>query len=89
MQLDNEYQGIPADWQGNITAFPTVQTTVQVFYGQQDVSASCSYSTNKSSGITGRWDNMRRTYTVTGLSTDTGWVDITANYLGIFNPVTV
>lgn len=85
MQLDNEYQGIPADWQGNITAFPTVQTTVQVFYGQQDVSASCSYSTNKSSGITGRWDNMRRTYTVTGLSADTGWVDITANYLGIFN----
>lgn len=85
MQLDNEYQGIPADWQGNITAFPTVQTTAQVFYGQQDVSASCSYSTNKSSGITGRWDNMRRTYTVTGLSTDTGWVDITANYLGIFN----
>lgn len=85
MQLDNEYQGIPSDWQGNITSFPTVQTTVQVFYGQQDVSASCSYSTNKSSGITGRWDNTRRTYTVTGLSTDTGWVDITANYLGIFN----
>lgn len=85
MQLDNEYQGIPADWQGNIASFPTVQTTVQVFYGQQDVSASCSYSTNKSSGITGRWDNMRRTYTVTGLSTDTGWVDITSNYLGIFN----
>lgn len=85
MQLDNEYQGIPTDWQGNIASFPTVQTTVQVFYGQQDVSASCSYSTNKSSGITGRWDNMRRTYTVTGLSTDTGWVDITANYLGIFN----
>lgn len=85
MQLDNEYQGIPADWQGNITAFPTVQTTAQVFYGQQDVSASCSYSTNKSSGITGRWDNTRRTYTVTGLSADTGWVDITANYLGIFN----
>ena len=85
MQLDNEYQGIPADWQGNITSFPTVQTTVQVFYGQQDVSASCSYSTNKSSGITGMWDNTRRTYTVTGLSTETGWVDITANYLGIFN----
>lgn len=85
MQLDNEYQGIPSDWKGNITSFPTVQTTVQVFYGQQDVSASCSYSTNKSSGITGRWDNTRRTYTVTGLSADTGWVDITANYLGIFN----
>ena len=85
MQLDNEYQGIPADWQGNITSFPTVQTTVQVFYGQQDISASCSYSANKSSGIAGRWDSTSRTYTVTGLSTDTGWVDITADYLGIFN----
>lgn len=85
MQLDNEYQGIPADWQGNITAFPTVQTTAQVFYGQQDVSVSCSYSTNKSSGITGSWNNYLRTYTVTALSTDTGWIDITANYLGIFD----
>lgn len=85
MQLDNEYQGIPADWQGNITAFPTVQTTAQVFYGQQDISASCSYSTNKSSGITGSWNNYLRTYTVTALSTDTGWIDITANYLGIFD----
>lgn len=85
MQLDNEYQGIPADWQGNITSFPTVQTTVQVYYGQQDVSAGCSYSTNKSSGVTGRWDNTSRTYTVTALSSDTGWVDITANYLGLFN----
>lgn len=84
MQLDNEYQGIPADWKGNITSFPTVQTTVQVFYGQQDVSANCSYSTNKSSGITGSWNNYLRTYTVTALSADTGWVDITANYLGIF-----
>lgn len=85
MQLDNEYQGIPSDWQGNITSFPTVQTTAQVFYGQQDVSASCSYSTNKSSGITGSWNNYLRTYTVTALSTDTGWIDITANYLGIFD----
>lgn len=46
MQLDNEYQGIPTDWQGNITSFPNVQTTVQVFYGHQDVSASCTYSIN-------------------------------------------
>lgn len=85
MQLDNEYQGIPTDWQGNITSFPNVQTTVQVFYGHQDVSASCTYSINKSSGITGSWNNYLRTYIVTALSTDTGWVDITANYMGIFD----
>lgn len=33
--------------------------------------------------MSGTWDNTRRVYTVTGLSADTGWVDITASYLGI------
>lgn len=83
--LDNEYQGISADHEGNISTFPVVQTGVQVFYGSTDVSASCSYSIAKSGSVTGSWDNTLRTYTVTGLSADTGWVDITANYLGLFS----
>ncbi len=82
--LDNEYQGIPADHEGNISTFPVVQTGVQVFYGSTDVSASCSYSIAKSGSVTGSWDNTLRTYTVTGLSADTGWVDITATYLSLF-----
>ncbi|HIY01871.1 MAG TPA: hypothetical protein IAA26_08525 [Candidatus Blautia faecipullorum] len=85
MILDNEYQGIPADHEGNISTFPVVQTGVQVFYGSTDVSASCSYSIAKSGSVTGSWDNTLRTYTVTGLSADTGWVDITASYLGLFS----
>lgn len=84
ISLDNEYQGIPADYNGNISQFPSVKTHVTVFYGHDDVSASCTYSVQKSSSITGSWDNARREYIVTGLSADTGWVDITANYLGIF-----
>lgn len=84
ISLDNEYQGIPADYNGNISQFPSVKTHVTVFYGHDDVSASCTYSVQKSSSITGSWDNTRREYIVTGLSADTGWVDITANYLGIF-----
>lgn len=82
--LDNEYQGIPADYQGNITSFPTVKTFVQVLYGHTDVSVDCSYSVAKSAGVTGTWDGTMRTYTVTGLTTDTGWVDITASYLSLF-----
>lgn len=82
--LDNEYQGIPADYQGNISEFPTVQTGVQVLYGHEDVSVNCIYAITKSSSITGNWNNTTRIYTVTGLSEDTGWVDITANYLDIF-----
>lgn len=82
--LGNEYQGIYADSDGNIGNFPTVQTAVQVLYGSTDVSVDCTYSIAKSSGITGSWNGGSRTYTVTGLSTDAGWVDITANYLNLF-----
>ena len=82
--LDNEYQGIPADYQGNISEFPTVQTGVQVLYGHEDVSVNCIYAITKSSSVTGNWNNTTRIYTVTGLSEDTGWVDITASYLDIF-----
>ena len=82
--LDNEYQGIYADSDGNIGTFPTVQTTVQVLYGHTDVSVDCTYSIAKSSGVTGSWNSGSRTYTVTGLSTDAGWVDITASYLTLF-----
>ena len=82
--LDNEYQGIYADSDGNIGTFPTVQTTVQVLYGHTDVSVDCTYSIEKSSGVTGSWNSGSRTYTVTGLSTDAGWVDITASYLTLF-----
>lgn len=84
MILDNEYQGIPADYEGNISSFPTAKTGVQVLYGHTDVSANCSYSTTKSDSITGNWNNTLRVYTVTGLSADAGWVDITASYLTLF-----
>lgn len=85
MSLDNEFQGIPADYSGNIVSpFPVVKTHATVFYGHDDVSTSCTYSVQKSSSITGLWDNTRREYTVTGLSDDTGWVDIAASYMNLF-----
>ena len=84
ISLDNDYQGIPADYNGNIADFPTVKTHVTVFYGHDDVSASCTYSVQKSSSVAGSWDNAQREYTVTGLSDDTGWVDIIANYMQLF-----
>ena len=82
--LDNEYQGIYADSDGNIGTFPVVETAVQVLYGHTDVSVDCTYSIAKSSGVTGSWNGGSRTYAVTGLSTDAGWVDITASYLTLF-----
>ncbi len=82
--LDNEYQGIPTDSNGNYDSPLSVKTTVQTFYGHQDVSSACHYATSKTDGVTGSWSNTTRTYAITELSTDVGWVDITASYLGQF-----
>lgn len=81
MSLSNDYQGIPTDYQGNYgSAFPTVVTTATVLYGTEDVSNYCSYSSSPSSGVTGSWNGISKTYVVTALTTDNGYVDISATY---------
>jgi hypothetical protein len=80
-QLSNDMQTITSDADGNIPVFPTVATTAQVMYGNDDITANCTYNISKSSNVTGSWDVDTHTYTVTGLSVDNGWVDIKATYL--------
>ena len=84
INLDKDYQAITTDYKGEYTAFPECHTTAQVLWGHTDISNDCSYSIQKSSGIVGSWDNTTHTYTVTALITDTGWIDITANYLDTY-----
>ena len=82
MQLTNDYQSITTDSDGNIPGtFPTVTTTAQVMYGNDNVTEDCTYNISKSSNVTGSWNSSTYTYTVTGLSADDGWVDIKATYL--------
>ena len=81
MQLDNDYQGIPVDSNGNYTKFPECTTTATVMYGTQDITNNCTYTITKSQNIQGNWNKERKTYTVTGLTADSGWVNIKAAYL--------
>lgn len=81
MQLDNDYQGIPVDSDGNYTEFPECTTTATVMYGTQDITDNCTYTITTSQNIQGSWDKESKTYTVTGLTADSGWVDIRAVYL--------
>lgn len=81
MQLDNDYQGIPVDSDGNYTEFPECATTATVMYGTQDITDNCTYTITKSQNIQGNWNKERKTYTVTGLTADSGWVNIKAAYL--------
>lgn len=85
INLDNDYQAIATDYKGEYTSFPECYTTAQVLYGHTDISNDCTYNVQKSSGVVGSWNNSTHTYTVTALTTDVGWVDITANYLNTYS----
>lgn len=73
--LSNEYQGIPTDKDGKYTSFPSCSTTVKVLYGTEDVTKSSIIQWSSSSGVYG--SSSGETYTVSGLSTDTGTVRVT------------
>lgn len=85
INLDKDYQAIATDYKGEYTAFPECHTTAQVLYGHTDISNDCTYNVQKSSGVVGAWNGSTHIYTVTGLTTDVGWVDITANYLNTYS----
>lgn len=80
--LSNDSQTVATDTNGNGGNFVDCSTKVQVYNGAQDVSEVATYTVTKSSGIAGTWDLSTRTYKVSALSTDNGWVDIKVTYNG-------
>lgn len=88
LQLSNEYQGISVDSDGNYGTFPgNVSTQAVVMYGTQDITSDCKFTIIKSDSVTGSWNNATKTYTVTALSADDGWVDIKATYISVLSVV--
>lgn len=88
LQLSNEYQGISVDSDGNYDTFPSdVTTQAVVMYGTQDITSDCKFTIIKSDSVTGSWNNSTKTYTVTALSADDGWVDIKATYISVLSVV--
>ena len=85
INLDNYNQAITTYYKGEYTSFPECHTTAQVLYGHTDISNDCTYNVQKSGGVVGSWNSSTHTYTVTALTTDVGWVDITANYLNTYS----
>lgn len=81
LKMDNEYQGISVDHEGNYVKFPKVTFTVQTFWGQTDVTKDTTFSFAKSDGVNGTFDTSSKVYTVSSLTTDTGWIDVTATYM--------
>lgn len=81
LKMDNEYQGVSVDHEGNYVSFPKITFTLQTFWGQTDVTKDTSFSFAKSDGVDGTFDTSSKVYTVSSLTTDTGWIDVTATYM--------
>ena len=82
LQLTNDYATVSVDNDGNYAHFPDITIKPVVMYGSSNITTECVYSIQKSDSLEGKWDNQTLTYTVTGLSEDSGWLDVRATYLG-------
>ena len=77
---------VPADNDGANPDFTNASTTVTVYEGQTDESANWSVTASPSTGITGTL--ATRTYTLTGMTVDTGYVEFTATRSG-YDPLVI
>ena len=79
--LSNDSHNIPCNTSGTPSTYAGAVTTMSVFVGATDTSTSWTYTATPTN-VTGTASNNNRTYTVTGISADTGYVDITATRSG-------
>lgn len=77
-----DFVGIPTDAQGNNGDYRNAVVSVQVYYGDDDISDQVTYSVTESS-ISGKWNVADATYTVSNLTADSGSVQIAVTYMGV------
>lgn len=89
--LSNDSHVVHADTNGDNGDFSNCKTTIYVFLGVADVSNKATYEVVASEGLTGIWNVDNRTYQVTNLDVESGYVDIQATYRAedAENPVTI
>lgn len=85
ISLTNDDHTIPTDSQGNNGNYAGCETTVAATFGSEAVTKDCSFTQSPSEGVTGTWNSGTFTYTVTNMTTDTGYVDITGTYTFIID----
>ena len=78
--LSNETHVIPTDSDGSSGNYTGASTTVTIYEGTKDVSVAWSIKTIASEGITGTLSD--KTYTVTEMTTDSGYVEFTCSRNG-------
>lgn len=78
--LSNDAHVVHTNTDGSGGDYSDCSTKMTVYSGDVDVSGQATFEVTKSAGVTGTWNAQTRTYQVTGMTTDDGWVDIDALY---------
>ncbi|MBQ2408146.1 MAG: hypothetical protein II309_01820, partial [Bacilli bacterium] len=83
--LSNDSHTVPCLEDGTECIFTGCSSTISLFIGAEELIDNVSYSYTTSEGIGGEWDNKTGTYKVVSMNNvDTGYVDLTAYYNGIY-----
>lgn len=80
--LSNEAHTVPADANGNVLSLSGATSTMTVYVGANDDSANWTYVATPSAGVTITTSAGGRTVTVTAMTADSAYVDITASKAG-------
>ena len=85
--LSNDSQSIATNADGSGGAYGAATTTMSIFIGAVDDSANWTYVATPGTGVTGTASGTPsgRTYSVTNMTADTGYVDIVASKSGYGN----
>ena len=78
--LSNDAHVVHTNTDGSGGVWTDCNTKVSVYSGDADVSDEATYTVYPSAGVTGTWNASTRTYQVTGMTTDDGYVDIEVLY---------
>ena len=78
--LSNDSHVVHTDYDGTGGNYTYANTVVSAYKGDADISSQVTITHAKSSGLTGTWDAASRTFQVTGLTSDNGYVDFTVSY---------
>lgn len=78
--LSNESHVIPTDSEGNSGNYTGAETTISIYEGTKDVSIAWTVKAEASEGIAGSL--TEKTYTVTEISVDSGYVEFTCSRNG-------
>lgn len=81
--LTRDFIGIPTDSQGNNGNYDNAEVSIKIYVDGKDYTSNISVSVEKSSNITGTASNSNKTYKISNMTSDSGWIRFSFTYNNI------